>query len=343
MREHLAKLAAGQHLEAAEAEAAMGTIMAGEATPAQIGAFLAALRCNGETADEIVGSARAMRAAMTPVRSRHPLVVDTCGTGGDRAQTFNISTAAAFVVAGAGLPVAKHGNRAASSRAGSADVLEALGVRIDLGPEAAGRCLDEVGIAFLFAPAHHGAMRHAAPVRGQLGFRTIFNLLGPLANPAGAQVQLVGVPERDLVLRIATALRDLGSRRALVVHGGDGLDELTLDGPTLVADTAGSGEIRLGEIRPEDAGLPRASREALRGGSPDDNAAIVAAVLAGEPGPRRDVVCLNAGAALWAADAAPDLAAGVALAAAVIADGRAEDRLGALRAWTAAAAGSRAG
>jgi anthranilate phosphoribosyltransferase len=335
MRSALAKLAGGSDLEPAEAEEAVRAIMAGEATPAQIGAFLALLRRKGETAEEILGAARAMRAAMTPVRSRHPLVADTCGTGGDGAGTFNISTAAAFVVAGAGVPVAKHGNRAASSRAGSADVVEALGVRVDLPPQELGRCLDELGIAFLFAQAHHGAMRHAAAPRRELGFRTIFNLIGPLANPAGAHVQVVGVPEADLVAKMAAALRALGSRRALVVHGGDGLDEFTLDGPSLVADTAEPGAICVREVRPEDAGLAPAPREALRGGSAAENAAIVEAVLRGERGPRRDVVCLNAAAALVAAGAAPDLRAGVLLAQAAIDDGRAVGRLQALRAFTA--------
>jgi anthranilate phosphoribosyltransferase len=352
LQDVLAKLAAGQDLTAEEAEAATRTILRGEATPAQIGAFLAALRCKGETVDEILGCARAMRAHAAVVRSRHPLLVDTCGTGGDRAGTFNISTTAAFVVAGAGLPVAKHGNRAASSRAGSADVLEALGVRIDLEPEAVARCLDELGIAFLFAPRHHAALRHAAGPRRELGFRTVFNLLGPLANPAGAQVQVVGVPDRRLLLPIATVLRRLGCRRAIVVHGTDGLDELTLTGPSLLVDTAaldatdqaaaatalpaGSGEGAEGspgifEIRPEDVGLPRAEPADLRGGSPEENAEITLAVLAGERGPRRDVVCLNAAAALVAGGIAPDLRTGVQLAQRAIDEGRARACLEALR------------
>ncbi len=342
MQAVLAKLAAGGRLGADEAEGAMRTIMAGEATPAQIGAFAALLRHRGETAEEILGCARAMRARAVLVRTRHPLVADTCGTGGDGAGTFNISTTAAFVVAGAGIPIAKHGGRAASSRAGSADVLEALGVRIDLPADAVGRCLDDVGIAFLFAPAHHGAMRHASGPRRELGFRTIFNLIGPLANPAGAQVQLVGVPEAGFVLPMAAALRALGTRRALVVHGGDGLDELTLDGPSLVADTADP-DLRAREVRAEDAGLPAAPRSALRGGTAAENAAITRAVLSGQRGPARDVVCLNAGAALLAAGAAPDLASAVGLAAQVLDDGRAAGRLEALRQRTAALAETAAG
>ena len=331
MQESLSKLARGADLSAAEAEAAMAAIMGGEATPAQIGAFLMGLRQKGESVEEILGCARAMRAVATPVRSQHPLLVDTCGTGGDGAGTFNISTTAAFVVAGAGLPVAKHGNRAASSRTGSADVLEALGVRIDLTPEDVGHCLDEVGIGFLFAVRHHGAMRHASGPRRELGFRTVFNLLGPLCNPAGAQVQVVGVPEARWVRPVAEVLRRLGSQRALVVHGTDGLDELTLAGASLMADTADAGEIQPREVRPEDAGVPAADPAALRGGTPAENAGITLAVLSGEPGPRRDVVLLNAAAALVAAGLAADLAAGVGLARRAIDSGAALARLEALR------------
>jgi anthranilate phosphoribosyltransferase len=333
LQEYLARLVQRQDLTEAEAEAAMHRIMAGEATPAQVGAFLAALRCKGETVDELLGAARAMRAFAAVVPHHQPLVVDTCGTGGDGRGTFNISTTAALVVAAAGVPVAKHGNRAASSRSGSADVLEALGVRVDLPPEAAGACLDEVGIAFLFAPRHHPAMRHAAGPRRELGFRTVFNLLGPLCNPAGAQVQVVGVPAPEWVRPMAEALQRLGARRALVVHGDGGLDELSVSGPTLVADTVGPGaEVVEYRVGPEDAGLDRGPLEALRGGSPEENAAIALAVLGGEPGPRRAVVVLTAAAALWAAGAAPDLAAAARLAEAVIDDGRALAKLEALRA-----------
>lgn len=337
MQETLSKLALGADLAAAEAEEAMRSIMAGEATPAQIGAFLMGLRQKGETVEEILGCARAMRAFATPVHTRHPLLVDTCGTGGDGAGTFNISTTAAFVVAGAGVPVAKHGNRAASSRTGSADVLEALGVRIDLTPEDVGHCLDEVGIGFLFAVRHHGAMRHASGPRRELGLRTVFNLLGPLCNPAGAQVQVVGVPAARWVAPIAEVLRQLGARRALVVHGADGLDELTVTGPSLLADTRETGAPH--QVRPEDVGLATAPPEALRGGAPAENAAILVAILEGEPGPRRDVVLLNAAAALVAAGMAADLEAGVALARRAIDSGAARQRLEALRALTRQLAG----
>ncbi len=337
MKEMLAQLAEGRELSSAQAEAATAAIMTGQATPAQTGAFLAALRCRGETVAEILGCARAMRRYATPVVSRHPILADTCGTGGDGSGTFNISTAAAFVAAGAGLAVAKHGNRAASSRAGSADVLEALGVRIDLGPEDAGRCLDEVGIAFLFAQRYHEAMRHAAGPRRELGFRTVFNLLGPLCNPAGAQVQVVGVAQAQLVLPMADVLRQLGARRALVVHGCDGLDEFSTTGPSVWADTAAPGEPRLQELTPEAVGLERANLDALRGGSANENAAIVRAVLGGEPGPRREIVLLNAAAVLYAAGLAPDWPSALSLAAEAVDSGRAARRLEALRAWGSAA------
>ena len=334
MQQILIKLSRGHDLDAPEAEEAMRTIMAGQATPAQIGAFLMGLRAKGETVEELVGCARAMRAFAVQVQSRHALLVDTCGTGGDGSGTFNISTAAAFVVAGAGQPVAKHGNRAASSRSGSADVLEALGVRIDLAPEVVGRCRDEVGLAFLFAQRHHGAMRHVAGPRRELGFRTIFNLLGPLCNPAGAQAQVVGVPDPKLVEPVAEALRRLGTRRALVVHGSDGLDEFTLGGPSLVADTADGEAAGAREVRPESLGLEPADREALAGGSPQDNADIVLAILRGAGGPRRDVVCLNAAAALVAGGRARDLAEGLELARRSIDGGAALERLEALRRFT---------
>jgi anthranilate phosphoribosyltransferase len=334
MQPFLQKLTAREDLTAEEARAAMDQIFSGQASPAQVGAFLAALRTKGETAAEIAGCARSMRAHCTRVATRHPLVVDTCGTGGDGAGTFNISTTAAFVVAACGLPVAKHGNRAASSRSGSADVLEALGVRIDLPAERVGACLDEVGMGFLFAYRLHGAMRHAAGPRRELGVRTVFNLLGPLTNPAGAQCQVIGVPEPGLPPVIAAVLAALGTRHALVVHG-DGLDEMTLTGPTLVAETDGQG-IRTYEVTPEEVGLPRAERAALAGGTPQENAAITLAVLGGERGPRRDIVCLNAAAALLAGGVAKDLREGVARAQAAIDDGGAMRKLEELRAYTAA-------
>lgn len=342
MQELLKKLAARQDLTAAEAEAAMDLIMSGAATPAQIGAFLAALRSKGETADEIAGCARAMRAKATRVRSRHALLVDVVGTGGDGAGTFNVSTTAALVVAGAGLAVAKHGNRAMSSRSGAADLLEALGVRIDLDAETLGRCLDEVGIAFLFAQRLHGAMKHAAAPRRELGFRTVFNLLGPLTNPAGAHVQVTGVPDPRLTEVLARVLQTLGSRRAIVVHGGDGIDEFTVTGPTRVAD-AHDGRLETYTITPEDAGLPRSRADELRGGTPAENAEVTRAILAGRAGPPRDVVLLNAAAALVAAGTVPDYAAGVRLAAEVIDSGRARARLDALVRFTGAAAEVAAG
>ncbi len=334
MKELLARLVQGEHLSEAQAEEAVGIIMRGEATAAQVGAFLTALRCNGESIEEIVGCARAMRAFASVVRCQRPLLVDTCGTGGDGAGTFNISTTAAFVVAGVGIAVAKHGNRAASSRSGSADVLQALGVHIELEPAAVARCLDEVGIGFLFAQRHHTAMRHVGPVRSELGFRTVFNVLGPLTNPAGAQVQVVGVGSAALVLPMAEALRRLGTRRSLVVHGCDGLDEVTLGGNTLVADTIRTGSDGLPvvyEITPEEAGLPRVSLTALAGGDPQVNAAITEAVLRGEPGPRRDVVCLNAAAALMAAGRVEDWREGVGLATRAIDGGAAWRKLEDLR------------
>lgn len=339
MQAILGKLAARVDLSAAEAESAMRVIMSGEASPALIGSFLTGLRCKGETVEELLGCACAMRAFALPVRSRHALLVDTCGTGGDGAGTFNISTTAAIVVAAAGVPVAKHGNRAASSRCGSADVLEALGVRVDLTPAEVGACLDELGIGFLFAQTHHPAMRHVGPARRELGFRTVFNLLGPLCNPAGAQVQLVGVPEEGLLAPLAEVLLRLGTRRALLVHGADGLDELTLGGPTRVVEAvAGGGSPVVAEVTPESAGLAGAPLGALRGGSAQENAAITLAVLAGEAGPRQDVVCLNAGAALLAAGAASDLAAGVARAREAIRGGAA---LRLLEAWRRHTAGCR--
>lgn len=318
----IARVAEGRDLTEAQAAAAMQQIMSGEATPAQVAAFLVALRLKGETVDEIAGAARVMREKAVRVPHRQRRLVDTCGTGGDKAGTFNISTTAAFVVAGAGVPVAKHGNRAASSQCGSADVLEALGVRLDLRPEDVGRCIDEVGIGFLFAPSLHTAMRHVAPVRREIGLRTIFNILGPLTNPAGATAQLMGVMDPRLTEPLARVLGRLGVERALVVHGLDGLDELSISAPSLVSEYQ-DGYVTTYRITPEDAGLRRAPREYLRGGSPQENARITEAILRGEPGPRRDVVLLNAAAALLAAGAVRTLREGVALAAESIDSGRA--------------------
>lgn len=322
----IAKAVAGEHLSADEAATAIGQVMSGEATPAQIAALIIALRAKGETVSEVVGAARTMRALATPVPHSRPLVADTAGTGGGRTQTFNISTTAAFVIAAAGLPVAKHGNRSYTSRSGSACVLEALGANLELTPAQTGQALDELGIGFLFAPLLHGAMRHAASVRREVGVHTIFNYLGPLTNPAGAQVQLVGVFAPELVPKLAAALSELGTTAALVVHGDGGIDELSISGPSLVAEVRG-GTVREYEVTPEQAGLQRQSLAALKPGSPADNAAVTRRVLSGEPGPARDIVLLNAAVPLYLAGMASDLREGVALAAQAIDSGAALDRL----------------
>ena len=318
MKQHLAKLLGGQRLSEDEAAAAMATIMDGAATPAQIGAFLAALTVRGETEDEVVGFARAMRDRATPVRSRG--AIDIVGTGGDGAGTINVSTISSLVIAACGVSVAKHGNRAASGRCGAADVLEALGVKIDPSLETVQRCLDEIGWTFLFAPAFHAATRHAVGPRKELGVRTAFNLLGPLTNPARPEALVVGVPRAELTSFVARCLKRLGARRAWVVHGS-GLDEMTLDGTTSVAVL--NGAVHEGTITPEDAGLARASRDVLRGGDAAENATIALAILKGEQGPRRDVIVLNAAAGLVVAERASDLKQGAAQAAAAIDDGRA--------------------
>ena len=326
----LTRVLSGESLSETESEAAVTTIMDGAASPVQIAAFLTALKVRGETSDELTGAAKAMRRKVAAVPHVHECVVDTCGTGGDGAQTFNISTAAAFVVAAAELKVAKHGNRAVSSSVGSADVLEALGASLDLGPEAVGRCLDEVGIGFMFAPRHHGALKHAAPVRRELGVRTMFNLLGPMTNPAGATHQLMGIFDGRRLMQVAEVLGRLGVSRALVVHGPGGLDELGLDGPTeaVLLD----GERATAMTLDPDGLVDAAPVSALVGGNAAQNAAMVRAALSGDAGPPRDVVALNAGAALWVAEAATSLADGVALARDVIAKGLAKERL---EAWIA--------
>jgi len=317
-------------------EAAFGEIMDGRATPVGIAALLVALRTKGETVDEIVAIARAMRAHAETAPLPDPRCIDTCGTGGDGAGTFNVSTVAAFVVAGAGVPVAKHGNRAASSKTGSADVLEALGVEPDLPIPVAARLVREVGIGFLYARRAHPAMRHVAPVRAELGFRTVMNCLGPLSNPVGAKRQLVGVYDAALVVPIALALGRLGAERALVVHGDDGLDELTTTGGSATALWDG-GRAVAGRVEPEALGLALAAPAALRGGDPVQNAEIARAVLGGSPGPARDVVLLNAAAALFVADAAASIADGLGAAARSIDSGAARERLAALAAASRAA------
>jgi len=316
----------GDDVPAAAMEAAFGEIADAKASPVAIAALLVALRAKGESVDEIVGAARALRARAVPAPAVDPRAIDTCGTGGDGAGTFNVSTAAAFVVAGAGVPVAKHGNRAASSRAGSIDVLEALGVCCELSVERSAEILARVGIAPFFARVAHPAMRQLAPVRSELGLRTIANCLGPLLNPVGVRRQVVGVYAAELVVPLAEALGRLGSERALVVHGSDGLDEITTTGASEAA-LLDAGRVRALHVDPQALGIPRAEPEALRGGDAAENAAIVRAVLEGEPGPRRDLVCANAAAALWVAGAAADLAAGLARARESLDSGAARERL----------------
>ncbi|MDA8218470.1 MAG: anthranilate phosphoribosyltransferase [Dehalococcoidales bacterium] len=321
IKEAIIKLVDGTSLDQDEAAQVMEEIMAGTATAAQMGAFLTVLRLKGETVEEIAGLAATMRARAIPVATSRT-VVDTCGTGGDGCGTFNISTAAAFVAAACGVAVAKHGNRAMSSTCGSADVLEALGANVSLPAEEVALCLEEVGLGFMFAPMFHPAMRHAIGPRRELGFRTVFNVLGPLTNPAGARAQVLGVPDAVLAEKMARALQRLGTHHALVVHGSDGLDELTVSGPSVVYEVV-DGDVRGYDVRPEDFGFEPSPLSAIVGGSPEVNAAIIRSVLAGEPGPRRQVVVLNAAAALVAGDVAPDLQTGVALASQAIDSGEA--------------------
>ena len=321
LRGAIAKVASGKSLSQDEAAEAFELVMSGAATPAQIGALLMGLRLRGESVDEIAGAARAMRGKVLTVRAPGG-AIDTCGTGGDGKGTFNISTCAAFVVAGAGVPVAKHGNRAISSRSGSADVLKELGVNIEASPETISRCIAKCGLGFMFAPAHHAAMRHVAAIRTELGTRTIFNLLGPLANPAGTKFQIVGVFGKEWVEPIAQVLALLGTERAWVVHGSDWLDELTTTGVSDVA-VVDDGKVSTFRISPRNAGLPEARPEDLTGGNAVENAAQIRAVLGGLQGPFRDVVLLNAAAALLVAGKAKTLREGVALAAESIASGKA--------------------
>ena len=322
-RDVIARLASGGGpLTAAEMRSAVSFMLNAEATPAQMGAFLMGLKIRGETVEEIAAAAEVLREKAVPVDAPAD-AIDTCGTGGDGAGTYNISTAVALVVAACGAPVAKHGNRALSSKSGSSEVLQALGVNVDAAPDVIARCIREAGIGFMFAPAHHGAMRHVAPVRGELGVRTLFNLIGPLANPAGARRQLLGVYDTSLVEPLAHVLKALGSVKAWVVHGSDGLDELTVTGPSAVAELA-QGAVRSFETTPEDAGLKRWPLSDIVGGSPEDNAAALQRLLGGELGPYRDIVALNAGAALCVADKAHSLRYGVELAAKAIDSGAAK-------------------
>jgi anthranilate phosphoribosyltransferase len=322
----LARLTAREDLRAEEAACALDQVLSGEATPAQIAAFVAALRTKGETVEEMSGMVRAMLAHAEPLAIPGDLV-DTCGTGGDRSGSINVSTAAAFVVAGAGARVCKHGGRASSSATGSADVLEALGVVIDLGPEGVARCVNEVGMGFCFAPRYHPAMRFAGPVRREMGVATVFNFLGPLANPARARHQVVGVGDPAMAHKMVGVLLANGCARAWVVYGADGLDELTTTGTTTVLEVVGTGE-GTGEVREQvvdaaELGLARASLADLRGGDADANAESIRRVLGGDPGPHRDIVLLNAAAGLVVAGLAPDVASGIELAGASVDEGRA--------------------
>jgi anthranilate phosphoribosyltransferase len=335
--EAIRKVVERKDLTRDEAFAVMEAIMSGHATDAQIAAFLTALRMKGETVEELIGFARVMREKVSPVKTRarvqtslsgtdREMLVDTCGTGGDATGTFNVSTATAFVVSGAGIPVAKHGNRSVSSLCGSADVVEALGVRLDLPPERVGRCVDEVGIGFCYAPLLHKAMKFVMLARREIRIRTVFNILGPLTNPARASAQVIGVYDGALAEVMAQVLKELGTTRAFVVHGQDGLDELSTTGPSHVAELR-DGEIRCYTVQPEDFGLPRVSLADLKGGSAADNAEIIRRILAGERGPKRDIVVLNAGAAIAAGGKAADIASGIALAVQSIDGGAAQDRL----------------
>lgn len=325
IKEAISLLISGRSLSLEEAMVVMEEIMEGRATPAQFGAFVVALRNKGETVDEIAGLARVMRVKATRVPFSGSLV-DTCGTGGDGSSTFNISTAAAFVAAGAGLKVAKHGNRAMSSRCGSADVMEALGVKIDMGPLEVKRCLEEVGIGFMFAPLFHPAMKYAAGPRREIGTRTVFNILGPLTNPAGAQSQVIGVTEASLTTKLAQALKRLGSKHVLVVCGEDGLDEFSISQRTHVCELKHGG-IESYTVAPEDFGLKRAGIENIRGGTAGENAVKLSQVLAGEKSPLRDAVLMYAAAALVAGDKVENLAQGVSLADEVLDSGDALRKL----------------
>jgi anthranilate phosphoribosyltransferase len=327
IKEAINTLVSGQSLSMEQAAEVMSEVMSGEATPAQFGAFVTALRLKGETVEEIAGMAGVMREKAIKVEVSGPLV-DTCGTGGDSSNSFNISTAAAFVVAGAGLKVAKHGNRSMSSQCGSADVMEALGVRVELGPDQVRECLERVGMGFMFAPIFHPAMKHAAAPRRELGIRTIFNVLGPLTNPARAQAQVIGVPSEELGEKIALALRHLDCKHALVVHGRNGMDEISITGRSMVWEVRNDLEFVADyQVYPEDLGFDRVGLDMIRGGTPQENAEILRRVLKGESGPHRDVVLMNAAAALVAGDSAQSLQEGTRVAAGALDSGRAWEKL----------------
>lgn len=325
IKEAIAKLIAATDLTEAEMTEVMNEVMTGAASPAQIGSFLTALRIKGETVEEITGAAKVMRQKATKVNAPEG-VVDTCGTGGDGSMTFNISTAAAFVAAGSGLVIAKHGNRSVSSKSGSADVLRALGVNIEAEVSRVEECIKEAGIGFLFAPMLHGAMKYAAPVRREIGIRSIFNILGPLTNPAGAKRQVIGVYDPALTDALAKVLNNLGSERAFIVRGKDGLDEITLADETRVTEL-NAGSIRTYHVKPEDFGFDRCSPDDLKGGGPDENAAIIMGVLEGKKGPARDIVLLNAAAAITAGGLASKIEEGIAIAHGAIDSGEALAKL----------------
>jgi anthranilate phosphoribosyltransferase len=325
-------LAARQDLSVEQSAAVLAEIMAGNASETQTAAVLIALRTKGETVDELVGLATTMRLLATPVTTGRDDLIDTAGTGGGR-PTFNVSTTAALIAAGAGCAVAKHGNRSATGLSGSADLLEALGVRIDLAPEAVAQCIEEAGFGFMFAPAHHGATRHVVPVRKELAVRTIFNFLGPLTNPAGAARQVIGVSDPAFLLTIAGALARLGARKALVVSSADGLDEMSTAGTTTVVEVDGE-KITSSEVAPEDVGLPRSSYDAVAGGTPQHNAEVTRRIFGGEPGPARDLAALNAGAAIYVAGRADTLEGGVRAAEQALDSGAATEALDTLVALT---------
>jgi anthranilate phosphoribosyltransferase len=333
IKDAIAKLADRCSLTEQEAESVMLEIMDGAATSAQIAAYLMGLRLKGETVEEVTGSVRAMRAKALRIAVGDPLVVDTCGTGGDGAHTFNISTTTALVVAGAGLTVAKHGNRSVSSKSGSADVLSALGVKIDLPPERVADCINEVGIGFLFAPLYHGAMKHCVGPRQEMGIRTMLNLLGPLTNPAGAAIQVLGVYENRLTSLLGTVLMHLGSQHCFVVHGMDGLDEITLTGKTQISEAKG-GVLSNYLMDPADFGLALVPAKQLAGGTPQENAAITHDILRGRKGPKRDIVCLNAAPALVAGRKVRSLHDGVFLAGQILDSGAAAEKLALLIEFT---------
>jgi anthranilate phosphoribosyltransferase len=326
IKEAINTLVAGKSLSYEEAYFTMGEIMSGEATPAQIGAFLTALRIKGETSDEIAGLASVMRAKVTPVKITGP-AIDIVGTGGDGSGSFNISTAAALVAAGAGLKVAKHGNRAASSQCGSADVLEALGVKIDLGPEGVARCIEKVGIGFMFAPVYHPAMKHAAQPRKEIGIRTVFNILGPLTNPARVPHMVLGVPGEELGSKIAAVLYRLGTKHSLVVYGRDGLDEISISGKSLVWDVTEDKLSSPYEVSPASFGFKSADKSAIKGGTPQENAMALRRILGGEKGALRNIVVMNAAAALIAANVTANLKNAALLAEEAIDSGRAREKL----------------